>query len=73
MAWCPVVIEPPSVLRVRADCGSRLVTANLGVVVYYLSHQPLEIASERGWPSHRTPRASLACDVASAAPNAAKI
>jgi hypothetical protein len=33
--------EPPPVLRVRADCGDRLFTAKLGVVVHYLSHQPL--------------------------------
>jgi hypothetical protein len=35
----PVVPEPPSVLRVRADCGCRLFTAKLGV---YLSHQLLD-------------------------------
>ena len=28
-------------LRVRADCGGRLFTAKLGVVVYYLPHQLL--------------------------------
>ena len=39
MAWCPVVIEPPSVLHVRADCGSRLFPAKLGIVVHYLPHQ----------------------------------
>ena len=33
--------EPPSVLRVRADCGGRLFTAKLGVVVHYLAHQLL--------------------------------
>ena len=33
--------EPPSVLRVRADCGGRLFTAKLGVVVHYLPHQML--------------------------------
>ena len=33
--------ERPSVLRVRADCGSRLFTAKLGVVVHYLLHQLL--------------------------------
>ena len=32
----------PSVLHVRADCGSRLFTAKLGVVVHYLSHQLLD-------------------------------
>ena len=26
-------------LRVRADCGGRLFTAKLGVVVHYLPHQ----------------------------------
>ena len=31
----------PSVLRVRADCGGRLFTAKLPVVVHYLSHQLL--------------------------------
>ena len=34
--------EPPSVLHARADYGGRLFTAKLGVVVYYLSHQPLD-------------------------------
>ena len=34
--------EPPSVLRVRADCGGRLFTAKLGVVVHYLPHQLLD-------------------------------
>ena len=33
--------ERPSVLRVRADCGSRFFTAKLGVVVHYLPHQLL--------------------------------
>ena len=33
--------ERPSVLRVRADCGGRLFTAKLGVVVHYLPHQML--------------------------------
>ena len=36
------VSEPPSVLHVRADCGGRLFTAKLGVVVHYLSHQLLD-------------------------------
>ena len=31
--------EPPSVLRVRADCGGRLFAAKLGVVVHYSTHQ----------------------------------
>ena len=31
-----------SVLRVRADCGSRFFTAKLGVVVHYLAHQLLD-------------------------------
>ena len=31
----------PSVLRVRADCGGRLFTAKLGVVVHNLAHQLL--------------------------------
>ena len=31
--------EPPSVLRVRADCGGRLFTAKLAVVVHNLAHQ----------------------------------
>ena len=34
--------ERPSVLRVRADCGCRLFTAKLGVVVHYLPHQMLD-------------------------------
>ena len=33
--------ECPSVLRVRAECGSRLFTAKLRVVVHYLLHQML--------------------------------
>ena len=33
--------EPPSVLRVRADCGGRIFTAKLGVVVRNLAHQLL--------------------------------
>ena len=33
--------EPPSVLRVRADCGGRLFTAKLGVVMDNLAHQLL--------------------------------
>ena len=36
---CSTRSEPPSVLRVRADCGGRLFTAKLGVVVHYLPHQ----------------------------------
>jgi hypothetical protein len=34
--------EPPSVLRVRADCGSRLFAAKLVVVVHDLPHQLLD-------------------------------
>jgi hypothetical protein len=34
--------ERPSVLRVRADCGSRFFTAKLGVAVHYLPHQLLD-------------------------------
>ena len=34
--------EPPSVLRVRADCGGHLFATKLGVVVHYLSHQLLD-------------------------------
>ena len=34
--------ELPSVLRVRADCGGRLFTAKLGVVVHDLVHQLLD-------------------------------
>ena len=34
--------ERPSVLRVRADGGSRLFTAKLGVVVHYLPHQLID-------------------------------
>ena len=33
--------EPPSVLRARSDCGGRLFTAKLAVVVHYLLHQLL--------------------------------
>ena len=36
----PVDLKP-SVLRVRADCGGRLFTAKLRVVVHYLPHQML--------------------------------
>ena len=39
------VLQPtrlPSVLRVRADCGGRLFTAKVAVVVHYLSHQLLD-------------------------------
>ena len=32
----------PSVLRVRADCGGRLFTAKLAVIVHYLPHQLLD-------------------------------
>ena len=42
MGLVPSRLEPPSVLRVRADCGGRLFTAKLGVVVHYLSHQLLD-------------------------------
>ena len=38
----PVDSETPSVLRVRADCGGRLFTAKLGIVVHYLPHQLLD-------------------------------
>ena len=31
-----------SVLRVRADCGGRLFTAKLGIIVHYLPHQLLD-------------------------------
>ena len=34
--------EPLSVLRIRADCGGRLFTAKLGVVMHYLAHQLLD-------------------------------
>ena len=34
--------ERPSVPRARADCGGRLFTAKLGVVVHYLLHQLLD-------------------------------
>ena len=37
--------QPPSVLRVRADCGGRLFTAKLRVVVHYLPHQMLRLVS----------------------------
>jgi len=37
---CATRSEPPSVLRVRADCGSRLFTPKFGVVVHNLAHQP---------------------------------
>ena len=33
---------PPSVLHMRADCGGRLFTAKLAVVVHYLPHQLLD-------------------------------
>src|SRR6516225_3013995 len=36
---CSSPPEPPSVLRARSDCGGRLFTAKLAVVVDYLSHQ----------------------------------
>ena len=39
MAPCSSRPEPPSMLRVRADCGGRLFTAKFGVVVHYLPHQ----------------------------------
>ena len=42
MAWCPVVIEPPSVLRVRGDCKGRLFTTKFSVVVHNLAHQLLD-------------------------------
>ena len=34
--------EPPSVPRARADCGGRLFTAKLAVIVHYLLHQLLD-------------------------------
>ena len=34
--------EPRSVLRARADCGGRLFTAKLAVVLHYLPHQLLD-------------------------------
>src|SRR6516165_7397272 len=37
---CATRSEPPSVLRVRDDCGSRLFTPKFGVVVHNLAHQP---------------------------------
>ena len=42
--WPSAPVDPnrPSVLRVRADCGGRLFTAKLGVVVHYLTHQLLD-------------------------------
>ena len=36
---CSSRSEPPSVLRVRADCGGRLFAAKLVVVVHYSTHQ----------------------------------
>ena len=36
---CSTRPEPPSVLRVRADCGGRFFTTKLGVVLHYLLHQ----------------------------------
>ena len=38
---CSTRSEPPSVLRMRADCGGRLFTAKFGVVMHYLPHQLL--------------------------------
>ena len=38
----PYSTEPPSVLRVRADCGGRLFTAKLAVVAHNLAHQLLD-------------------------------
>ena len=40
--WCSSRSEPPSVLRVRADCGGHLFTAKLGIVVHDLAHQLLD-------------------------------
>ena len=34
--------EPPSVLRVRADCGGRLFPVKFAVAVHYLAHQLLD-------------------------------
>ena len=34
--------EPPSVFRVRPDCGARLFLAKFGVIVHYLPHQLLD-------------------------------
>ena len=42
LARCPVVANCCPVLRVRADCGGRLFTAKLRVVVHYLPHQLLD-------------------------------
>ena len=42
LAPCSSRPEPPSVLRVRADCGGRLFTAKLAVVVHYLPRQLLD-------------------------------
>ena len=42
LALCSSRLEPPSVLRLRADCGGRLFTAKLAVVVHYLPHQLLD-------------------------------
>jgi hypothetical protein len=39
---CSTRPEPPSVLRVGADCGGRLFTAKLSVIVHYLPHQLLD-------------------------------
>ena len=36
---CSTRSDPPSVPRVRADCGGRLFTAKLSVVVHNLAHQ----------------------------------
>ena len=37
--WTRARRGPPSVLRVRADCGGRLFATKLGVVVHDLAHQ----------------------------------
>ena len=39
LALCSDRPEPPSVLRVRANCGGRLFTAKLPVVVHYSTRQ----------------------------------
>ena len=41
MLPCSTRSEPPSVPRARADCGGRLFTAKLAVVVHNLAHQLL--------------------------------
>src|SRR6478752_10329953 len=40
--WGRIRSEPPSVLRVKGDCGGRLFTAKLAVVVHNVLHQLLD-------------------------------